>query len=63
MYCPFERVYRCGCAGRPVVKHQWKPVGGPADPHIETTAIRQLNLLKGVHPAIFAFRPSDSPCY
>ena len=61
--CPFESAYRGGGAGRPVVKHQRKPVGGPADPHVETTAIRQLNLLQSVHPAIFASRPSDSPCY
>jgi hypothetical protein len=63
MYCPFECVYRCGCAGRPVVKHQWKPVGGPADPHVETTAIRQLNVLKGVHAAILAFPPTGSGDY
>ena len=40
-----------------MVIHQRKPACGPADPHIETAAIRQLNLLKRVHPAILASRP------
>jgi hypothetical protein len=60
MCCSFERVYRCGCARRPVVKHQRKPVGGPADPDIEATAVRQLNVLKGVHAAIFAFQQAGT---
>jgi hypothetical protein len=51
---PFESVYRRPCAGRPVVKHQRQPADGPADPHVETTAIRQLKLLKDIHPAILA---------
>jgi hypothetical protein len=54
MHGSFKCAYRCGCAWRAVVKHEWERVGGPADPHLETTAIRQLNLLNRVHAAIFA---------
>jgi hypothetical protein len=37
-----------------VVKHQRKPTSGPADPQVETPAIRQLNMIRSGHPAILA---------
>jgi hypothetical protein len=56
----FKRAYRRGGARRPVVKHERQSAGRPADPHVETTAIRQLNLLKRGHPAILPSR--RDPC-
>jgi hypothetical protein len=38
------------------MKHQRKPAGGPADAHVDTTAIRQLHLLQRVHAVIFLSR-------
>ena len=52
MRCSFQRPHRGSSTGRPVVKHQRKPVGGPTDPHIETPAIRQPNMIKSFHAPI-----------
>jgi hypothetical protein len=54
MRCAFQRPDRDGSTGRPVVKHQRKPASGPADPQIETPAIRQPDMIHRSHAAIVA---------
>jgi len=38
------------------VKHQRKPASGPADPQVETPAIRQPDMIRNGHAAIPAYR-------
>jgi hypothetical protein len=38
------------------MKHQRKPAGGPADPHVKTPAIRQPDMIKSIHATILASR-------
>jgi hypothetical protein len=54
MRCSFQRPDRDGSARRPVVKHQRKPASGPADPQVETPAIRQPDLIYRGHAAMVA---------
>ncbi len=54
MHGSFEYADGGDGAGRAVVKHQWQPGRGPADAHDEATALRQLNVLNFVRPAILA---------
>jgi hypothetical protein len=54
MRCSFQRPDRDGSTRRPVVKHQRKPASGPADPQVETPAIRQADLIYRDHAAIVA---------
>ena len=42
------------------MKHQRKPVGGSTDPQVQTSAIRQPNMIKSVHATILAFRHDHS---
>jgi hypothetical protein len=50
----FQRPDRGGSTRGPVVKHQREPVGGPADPQVETAAIRQQDVIHSSHPVILA---------
>jgi hypothetical protein len=54
MHCPFYGPDRGGSTRRPVVKHQRRPVSGPADPQIETATIGQLNMIRSHHAVILA---------
>jgi hypothetical protein len=52
MRCSFQRPDRDGSTRRPVVKDQRKPASGPADPQIQTPAIRQPDMVHRDHAAI-----------
>jgi hypothetical protein len=54
MHGSFPHPDRGGSTRRPVVKHQRKPASGPADPQVETPAIRQPNMIRNGHTAILA---------
>src|SRR5215472_6343640 len=57
----FQRAHRRRGARRPMVKHQWQPVGGSAEPDVETASVGQLNVIK-VHADILASsRSSPGP--
>jgi hypothetical protein len=64
MRCSFQRPHRGGRTGRPVMKHQRKPVCGSTDPQVQTPAIRQPNMIKSAHATILAFRhdPAQRAC-
>jgi hypothetical protein len=54
MRSSFQRPDRGGSTGRPVVIHERKPASWPADPHVETSTIRQPNMIYSDHAAILA---------